>query len=288
MGSKHWCFTLHADTEQTKEWASLEPGSEAPLQLYDPGVMDYMLYQVEACSTTGKIHLQGYFILKKQSRMNKAKTYIGATAHIEKSRGTPEQNKAYCSKSDTRISGPWEWGQCDTHHKGHRTDLDTVSEKIKSGSSLVDIARDETSTMIRYSRGIQVVHHLLDTPPMWRNVTVTVLWGPTGCGKTRSAYESCTPPPYFVVMPAQWWDGYTGQDTIIFDDFYGQIRMADMLRYLDGYPVQLPIKGAFVWAKWTRVWITSNTDPDSWYTSVPAETIAAFRRRVTEVIHMGV
>ena len=66
--------------------------------------------------------------------------------------------------------------------------------------------------------------------------------GPTGCGKTRSAYESTPsglPKPYFVVMPAQWWDGYNGQDTIIFDDFYGQIRMADMLRYLDGYPVQL-------------------------------------------------
>ena len=83
-------------------------------------------------------------------------------------------------------------------------------------------------------------------------------------------------------------DGYNKQDTIIFDDFYGQIRMADMLRYLDGYPVQLPIKGGFVWAHWTHVWITSNSDPDTWYTSVPAETVAAFRRRITEIIHMGV
>ena len=49
MGSKHWCFTLHADQEQSQQWASLEPGSEAPLILFDAGVMDYMLYQVEAC-----------------------------------------------------------------------------------------------------------------------------------------------------------------------------------------------------------------------------------------------
>ena len=65
MGSKHWCFTLHADQEQSQQWASLEPGSDAPLILFDAGVMDYMLYQVEACSSTGQIHLQGYFIFKE-------------------------------------------------------------------------------------------------------------------------------------------------------------------------------------------------------------------------------
>lgn len=285
MGSKHWCFTLHATEEQTPIWSSIEPDEVEPLQLFDPGVMDYMVYQVEACETTGRIHLQGYFILKKQARMNKAKTYIGDTAHIEKSRGTPDQNKAYCTKQDTRIAGPWEWGH-NPSRQGHRTDLDEVVDRIKQGATLKDIARDNTSSMIHYSRGIQVVHHLLDESPKWRNLNVTVLWGPTGTGKTRSAYESC-PDPYFVVMPGQWWDGYTGQDTIIFDDFYGQIKMADMLRYLDGYPIQLPVKGAFVWAKWTRVWITSNTHPDTWYPSVPEETRAAFRRRISEVTEMG-
>ena len=234
MGSKHWCFTLHADQEQSQQWASLEPGSEAPLILFDAGVMDYMLYQVEACSSTGQIHLQGYFILKKQARMAKAKTYIGPTAHMEKSRGTPRQNKDYCSKSDTRIAGPWEWGQCETHQQGHRTDLDEVSQLILKGTPLRDVATAYPSAYIHYSRGIQALDHIIDVSPKWRNITVNILWGPTGCGKTRSAYESC-PDPYFVVMPAQWWDGYNKQDTIIFDDFYGQIRMADMLRYLDGY-----------------------------------------------------
>ena len=219
------------------------------------------------------------------------KNYIGSTAHIEKSRGTPRQNKDYCTKSDTRICGPWEWGQCDTHQQGHRSDLDEVCTKITTGVSMRQIAVDHPVTYVRCQRGLQALQHIVIESPTWRTITVTVLWGPTGCGKTRSAYESTPsglPKPYFVVMPAQWWDGYNGQDTIIFDDFYGQIRMADMLRYLDGYPVQLPVKGGFVWAQWTKVYITSNTDPDSWYTSVPAETIAAFRRRVSEVIHMGV
>lgn len=282
MGSKHWCFTLFATEEQTPIWSSIEPDEVAPLELFDAGNMDFMVYQVETCEDTGRIHLQGYFILKKQARMNKAKSFIDTTAHMETSRGTPSQNIAYCTKDDTRIAGPWQWGQCETHKKGHRTDLDTVSEKIKQGNSLKQIAQDETSTMIRYSRGIQVVHHLLDESPKWRTVTTRVFYGPTGTGKTRTAYESC-PDPYFVVMPGTWWDGYTGQDTIIFDDFYGQIRMADMLRYLDGYPIQLPVKGAFVWAKWTNVFITSNTHPDDWYPNVPQVTREAFMRRVTMI-----
>ena len=44
-------------------------------------------------------------------------------------------------------------------------------------------------------------------------------------------YDSCGDDTPYVVHPnAKWWDGYDGQDTILFDEFYGHIDLEVMLR----------------------------------------------------------
>ena len=44
------------------------------------------------------------------------------------------------------------------------------------------------------------------------------IWGPTGCGKSRWAYETY-PDAYTWTDDKDWQDCYSGQETIIIDDF---------------------------------------------------------------------
>ena len=47
---------------------------------------------------------------------------------------------------------------------------------------------------------------------------VWVLWGPSGTGKSR--WVAATWPDAFWKSPeSKWWDGYSGQETVVLDDF---------------------------------------------------------------------
>jgi len=69
------------------------------------------------------------------------------------------------------------------------------------------------------------------------------------------------------------------------DDFYGWIEPATLYRILDMYPMQLPIKGGFVWAMWNYVFITSNVRPEEFYRKEVMDKLdpAAYFRRFHRV-----
>ena len=247
--------------------------------------MDYLVYQLEKAPTTGQLHLQGYVAFKKRTTLKTAGSAISTHAHFTSARGTPAQNKAYCTKAD-RLQGPWEFGSLPAGH-GHRSDLDSACKAIASGASASSLATTAPTTYVHYHRGLKALEFELRPSPKWREIVCHVLWGKTGVGKTRTAFESTSagePSPYFVKGNAQWWDGYTGQDSIIFDDFYGQVSFAEMLRLCDGYPKDVPIKGGFAAAQWTKIWFTSNVHPDQWWkgAEIPSDARDGFMRRLLD------
>ena len=76
-----------------------------------------------------------------------------------------------------------------------------------------------------------------DGPELW------VLWGPSGSGKSRYAKEHW-PGAFWKTPYTQWWDGYGTHDTVILDDFRGDcMRLTDLQRLLDWYPLWVEIKG---------------------------------------------
>lgn len=101
--------------------------------------------------------------------------------------------------------------------------------------------------------------------------TVLWLWGSTGSGKTRTALElaeesGCS---YWISHSEklQWFDGYNGQEWVIFDDFRRNMcTLAYLLRLLDRYPMQVQIKGGYI--NWTPkvIIITSPVNPETAYT----------------------
>jgi len=59
------------------------------------------LYGEEICPSTGKLHLQGFFHLKKAMRITEIK--LINNPHLESCKGSEEQNEIYCSK-DKKIT----------------------------------------------------------------------------------------------------------------------------------------------------------------------------------------
>lgn len=84
----------------------------------------------------------------------------------------------------------------------------------------------------------------------------------------------------------QWFDGYLNQPIVIVDDFRGEYPLPLLLKLLDRYPMQVPIKGGFVnWCP-KKVYITSNIRPDIWYQDSDSASVAALLRRFERVDHV--
>jgi len=66
-------------------------------------IADYAIFGKEV-GANGTPHLQGYIKLIKRTRFNPIKQWftdnIQAQPHIEAAKGSPQQNKAYCSKQN--------------------------------------------------------------------------------------------------------------------------------------------------------------------------------------------
>ena len=275
--SKHWCFTCN--------------NPEGPLSFDDK--CQFAVWQLEK-GESGTPHFQGYFIttglgvrLAGARKIMKSAGY--ENAHLEVKKGTVEQAVAYCKKDEGRLDGPFEHGELPKTKPGERNDLNKLRDEVKAKRKWTDIADDDDLNPIlgkyhKYARWLRQEYEL-ETQPKWRDVKVEVLWGPTGCGKTRKALEDGA----FKWNPCdpEWWDGYRGETTLLIDEFYGQVKPSRMLQLLDGHPCLLPIKGAATYAVWTKVYITSNTDPESWYNDIPPAVKAALQRRITTVTEMG-
>lgn len=249
-----------------------------------PEGCSYYRYSVERAPTTGQLHAQG-FAHFDHAQSFKAVKALFPGAHLEPMKGSWKQNLAYTGKPETHVSGPYEFGTAP--HQGHRTDLENAVDVVKTPGPMKRVAEQYPVVYVKYSRGLQNLDFVLNPSPSWRALEVTWLWGPTGSGKTRSVFDRYGLHPtdrlFSLTEPYNWWDGYDKHEAVLFDEFYGQIPLHTMLHYLDGYPLRLQVKGAFVWAHYTQVYITSNVDPHSLYMGVPSDVRDAFFRRITSI-----
>lgn len=72
----------------------------------------YAACQVEKCPTTGREHLQAYIEFPAPRTLKSGKDVIGdVSAHFEVRRGSAEEARNYVRKEETRVRGPWEWGE---------------------------------------------------------------------------------------------------------------------------------------------------------------------------------
>jgi len=272
--SRSWCFTLNNPARNPPDFAKT---------LKNAKHFRYLVFQTES-GARATPHYQGYIEFNAPMRFAAMKKLIGTTAHLETRRGTRDEARDYCMKEDSRTAGPWEYGDWTLGGQGKRNDLNVVAQMIKDGSSVKDVALVLPHMYIRYHKGIEKLHQLIQ-PERSEAPRIILIYGPTGTGKTRTVMEMKD--VFKKSGTNKWFDGYEGQKTLLIDDFGGRlskIPLTDLLMILDRYPLQVEVKGAYRNLLATEIYVTTNIHPRLWYDWSSRETqYLALKRRFAEV-----
>lgn len=241
----------------------------------------YLIVGKEVCPSTGTPHLQMYAEFSNGKTLTAIKKHFKTNRlHIESRRGTAKQASQYCMFEDypenTKLNEYVEFGEIS--QQGARTDWTRAVQDL-SDKSITDVVMEQPQ-LLPCIRALER-YKQLSLEPIEREVEVIVLYGDAGSGKTRGAYTA--DPDLFSKPTGDWWDGYSGESTILLDDFYGTIKYCEFLKVLDRYKYRVPVKGGFVGARWNKVFITSNKHPSEWY---GVGLTPALKRRINKVYHL--
>lgn len=249
---------------------------EEPEEFFDhwetcdmPKEVVYLAYQLELCPETNRLHIQGYAEFDSALRLKAIKELFGRESmHIDLRKGTQKQAIDYVTKAASRERGPVQRGKA--KEQGRRLDLEGLANRMRAGERLVDIAMSDPVAIVRHHRGLQALEMYYNQPKPRGKPKIIFMWGAPGCGKSRLAHAIY---PEAYVAPDKkegWFDGYIGQEEVIFDDFKGSFPYGDMLKLLDRYAHRQNIKGTFASVKCKRFIFTANEPPSAFYDGHPA------------------
>lgn len=279
--AKHWCFTLNnPDVDE------IQLGS-----ILDRGGVTYAVYQLET-GQNGTPHFQGYAVFTDRKSLVQVRSIL-PNAHWEVCKGTPKQNRDYCTKPDGRIGADFcEIGQFpETMGKGARTDLAELHSALKHGLRQDEYRDLFFEQFIRYPNLVEnyCLAGIRPRSPSERTRCVLYL-GPPGTGKSTLAAEHAGTLGLGVFRkpPGRWWDGYRGEKAVVFDDFRGSsLSFTDFKLTVDRFPLRVEVKGSTCEMAATWFFITTNTDPREWWDeTVTQKALSAITRRITEVYYM--
>lgn len=273
---KYYVFTLN----------NPEASPEAFLcKLESLGCLKYAIFQEEK-GDNGTRHYQGYLELTARKRLAWIKKRVSTRIHLEQRRGTAEQARAYASKEDTRVSGPFECGTWSPVTSGQRTDLEAAIDTLRTTGSLRQVAENHSVEFVKFGRGLQQLR-LYTMPKRQRSPTVHLFFGKTGVGKSYAARQRFDGSVYTKPPDTKWFDGYDGEDVLLLDDFAGaasKMSLSYLLQLLDVYDIKLEVKGGYTALLATTIVLTTNIHPRQWFDySTRQEHYAALARRVHHV-----
>jgi len=285
---KQWCFTLHHNDDL-----------RIPDEL--PSSCSYLVFQQEVCPDTQRTHLQGFACFNQQLRFSEAKVRLQSvfattrSPYLQYIRGSVDDNIRYCTKVESRRPGTQhvELGERPARSgTGRKSGKSTalVRDLILARKSPVQVLQDETltdawSSAFRLARTWNSLlgELILDRDPMV-DPTVIVFYGPSRTGKTRLAHELF--PNAYVKPTGKWWDLYTGQTEVIYDDFDGSdMTFSQWKTIFDRYKCLVEPKGGMSRLASTTHVVTTNVYPSHWWSKRVTQTYGrdAIWSRITQL-----
>lgn len=274
---------------RSRGWTFTANLPEGDYDILDKGFpCDYMVWQYEMVD---HMHIQGYAYFENARTMKSVKgnveEWCGIQAHMEKSRGSPQQNRTYCTKEESRVHGPFEEGVCPA--QGKRNDVAEFLLRIKENGLTEEVGMEFPQLAVQYGTKAEALVERWKHPE-WKHKTafakprVIVIWGDTSTGKSHEALaagafrrgNACSYP----------WNSYRGQKVVLYDEFNGSIPIDEMKEQLDGHPgveVQQKFKDNAPFIP-EVIYICSNIDPKDWYKGrAGVRCYEALERRFDEV-----
>lgn len=245
----------------------------------------YLCWGEEICPSTNRPHLQG-FVYFKDAKTFTAVRKVMPGRHIEVAKALHEAVE-YCKGDYTNHEGKYkpknevfkEYGK--QPQQGQRTDICKMLEQVKTGNCTM---RDIVSTATSY-QSVRMAEVRLKYFEPARNWLPEVYWfyGPSGTGKTRSAYEMCED-PYVCMATNKWWEGYDGHSDVIIDDYRPSFStFDDFLKILDRYAYRVECKGGSRQLRAKRIIVTTPRAPQETWASKTDEEIYQLTRRIHHV-----
>lgn len=269
-----WCFTLNNPTKSITDL----------IDLFNEWPITYAVWQLEA-GENGTPHFQGYIVFSVKQRVTSLKKLL-KKAHWEPAHGNHKQNRDYCTK-EPRLAPFCELGNL-PERESKKTPYAALQLALKNGLTQEEYRDQFFGFFCRY-------------PNLWQNYDLAgirprnsenphfcvLIIGPAGTGKSRLARWLGGRSTYEHDLQ-QWFDGYRGERTLLFDDFGGcSISFRSFKRVVDRHPVRVQIKGTSCQLATQQTIITSNFNPDEWWKQeVTGSDLSAIFRRIDSVIYM--
>lgn len=217
--------------------------------------------------------------MPKPIRMSGLRKVLG-NAHFEVARGTREDNISYCTKDDPDAV---EFGDRHAGGQGTRNDLLVLRDALKRKASDVDLLDDDETApqFFKYQGGLKAAREAYDVPAPREDIKVALFYGAPGTGKSHLAREIF--PDAYWKDNTKWWPGYTGQSSIVWDEFGGwSCAPSEFNKVFDKYPHYVEVKGGTAPLRADQFIIISNFTPGQWW---DPEKTRVDLRSVTRRIH---
>lgn len=232
----------------------------------------FIIYSQECGSKTGYQHYQMYIECTKPVRPSAIKKVLGNDVHIEKAKGSAEDNIEYISKPETHVAGPWRCGE--THKESVTNMWEAMRDpKVRTSTILEEcgyspLAFPQVDKTRKLLRAEDRAHTERKKP------FIHVIYGPPRAGKTEYVKRLLKSVPLTEKFwaskdPKVFWEGYDGQKHFIFDecDKNTEAKCSEglVLGMLDDTPCTINIKFGVAHFASEHVWFIGNSAIDHCY-----------------------
>lgn len=229
----------------------------------------------EIAPSTGHKHIHLYVQFGRSVRLSLKKI---CGSHVEKCRGSPQQNVAYIKKDGNII---WEKGEM--KRKGGIT-INEIKDMDKEQRNELPAQLYNIVNKINNEEAKSV-----NPLEYYKNVEVYYVYGDSGVGKTKWCIDDMVKNNITafneIKYDGSFWHGVSEDCNVcLYDDWRdGHMKPSELINFIDYNRHVMNIKGGTVRNNYSRIYITSVQDPEEIYKNVEGEPRKQWLRRMKKI-----